>query len=346
MSSVCLSLVANLRCSGLLPPQAIGILIPPILEAIFTSFLLYTQRGKERKHFLLVFESNIYLILCVLDYISKAVDSIARSLRSFSILDRLIGGLSAFPIILFTLFLYIFARQHLIPIVPTRFHSGLKVLYLLLIPILLTLVELGSFLGISYGRLSSPSKELAIKFDTPLSKTVWTLFNSAGLAIFILYHLLTFLLSCFRIFRHFLQSSDNTSSNSRGRGRDQAEKKRKSSKVKGTRDGKKTLKGLGWFAAGVKLSAFEVLLGYIPNGFEMSLARRLLRLLGRGMIAWGLQKGLDETASLVLFRIGSIDSIEGLPPRRIPIHTDRSIRELIGAPIVTTFSPMSPTATA
>ncbi|KAG8832111.1 hypothetical protein FRC20_007968 [Serendipita sp. 405] len=55
---------------------------------------------------------------------------------------------------------------------------------------------------------------------------------------------------------------------------------------------------------------------------------------------------LDETASLVLFRIGSIDSIEGLPPRRIPIHTDRSIRELIGAPIVTTFSHMSPTATA
>ncbi|KAG8769883.1 hypothetical protein FRC20_004307 [Serendipita sp. 405] len=78
----------------------------------------------------------------------------------------------------------------------------------------------------------------------------------------------------------------------------------------------------------------------------MSLARRLLRLLGRAMIAWGLQKGLDETASLVLFRIGSIDSIEGLPPRRIPIHTDRSIRELIGAPIVTTFSHMSPTATA
>ncbi|KAG8796896.1 hypothetical protein FRC18_009128, partial [Serendipita sp. 400] len=78
----------------------------------------------------------------------------------------------------------------------------------------------------------------------------------------------------------------------------------------------------------------------------MSLARRLLRLLGRAMIAWGLQKGLDETASLVLFRIGSIDSIEGLPPRGIPIHTDRSIRELIGAPIVTTFSHMSPTATA
>jgi hypothetical protein len=48
MSSVCLSLVANLRCSGLGPTETVGILIPPILEAFCLSFLIYTQRDKGR----------------------------------------------------------------------------------------------------------------------------------------------------------------------------------------------------------------------------------------------------------------------------------------------------------
>ena len=46
-----------------------------------------------------------------------------------------------------------------------------------------------------------------------------------------------------------------------------------------------------------------------------------------------------------MFRVGSIDSIEGLPPRRIPV-SQSGLRSLIGAPITETFAKMSPTATA
>jgi hypothetical protein len=51
------------------------------------------------------------------------------------------------------------------------------------------------------------------------------------------------------------------------------------------------LGGLGWLAAGIKLGAIEVLLGLIPYGSGMALPRRLLRLLGRVMLAWAVYKG-------------------------------------------------------
>lgn len=46
-----------------------------------------------------------------------------------------------------------------------------------------------------------------------------------------------------------------------------------------------------------------------------------------------------------MFRVGSLDSIEGLPPRRIPVNP-AALRNLIGAPMSDTFAKMSPTATA
>ena len=51
------------------------------------------------------------------------------------------------------------------------------------------------------------------------------------------------------------------------------------------------LRGVGWIAAGIKLGAIEVLLGFVPNGFGMTLSRRLFRLVGRLMLAWGVYQG-------------------------------------------------------
>lgn len=48
MSSVCLSLVATLRCAGLQPSQNIAILLPPFIEAIVTATLIYTEYGSGR----------------------------------------------------------------------------------------------------------------------------------------------------------------------------------------------------------------------------------------------------------------------------------------------------------
>lgn len=331
MSSVCLSLVANLRCTGLRPQQTIGILVPPIVELVAIFPLIYSQREQGRSHYLLISESFFYLILCILDFVSKSTDSIAKSLDTFSVVDRLIGGFSAIPILLYTIFLYVLARRFFIPVIPKRFHSGVKVLLLVLIPTILALIEFGSLIGITYTVVEKPTRELAVRFESTLAKTVWTLFGSAGLAIFILYQFITFLLASFRTFRHFIQNSSSTFAITRSE-REKVERGR-------------SLRGLGWLLAGIKLGAIEVLIGYIPNGFEQSLSRRLLRLLARAMLAWGVYKGLDESASLTMFRVGSIDSFESLPPRKIPVNPE-SIRPRIGAPLADTFAKMSPTATS
>jgi len=47
-SAVCLSLVANLRCSGLRQREAVAILVPPVVEAVLISILIYTQWNKGR----------------------------------------------------------------------------------------------------------------------------------------------------------------------------------------------------------------------------------------------------------------------------------------------------------
>lgn len=51
------------------------------------------------------------------------------------------------------------------------------------------------------------------------------------------------------------------------------------------------MQGIGWIAAGIKLGAIEALLGFVPNGFGMALSRRLFRVAGRLMLAWGIYKG-------------------------------------------------------
>ena len=242
---------------------------------------------------MLIFESLFYLVLCILDFVSKSTDSIANSLRTFSVVDRLIGGLSAIPILLYTMFLYLLAKRFFVPIIPTRFHSGVKVLLLVLIPTILALIEFGSLIGITYGMsptwvllvyltlviavVEKPTRGLAVRFESNLAKTVWTLFGSAGLAIFILYQFITFILACFRTFRHLIQNSSSTFAITRSE-REKAKRGR-------------SLRGLGWMLAGIKLGAIEVLIGYIPSGFEQSLSRRLVRLLARAMLAWGVYKG-------------------------------------------------------
>jgi hypothetical protein len=105
-----------------------------------------------RKHYLLVFDSYIFSALCLVDFIGKANGSIANSVSDFSVLDRLVGGLSGFPILLYLLFLYIFSRRFLLPVIPSRYAWTIKILLTLLVPIILVFVELGSLLGISYGK--------------------------------------------------------------------------------------------------------------------------------------------------------------------------------------------------
>jgi hypothetical protein len=124
--------------------------------------------------------------------------------------------------------------------------------------------------------LPPPSKELVVTFDSNTWKTVWTLLNSAGLALLVLYQFMAFVLSSFRIYRYWSRVATHNDSISRP-----------------DTPGQSTMGGLGWLAAGIKLGAIEVLLGFtfISDGVEMVLPRRLLRLLSRCMLAWAIYRG-------------------------------------------------------
>jgi hypothetical protein len=198
--------------------------------------------------------------------------------------DRVIGGLSGIPIILYIIFLYFLSRQHLIPLLPLRFQWLFKVLLAVLIPVILALTEVGSLVGIGYRTVAPTSRELAVQFNSNLAKVAWTLFNSSGLALMILYQAIVFTLCLFRIFRQWTPSSSGSSD----AGRTLTEKGERSerSRLRGGKTG-----GFVWICIGVKLGAIEALLGFIPNGFETVLARRLLRLFSRVLIAYGVFKG-------------------------------------------------------
>lgn len=113
-----------------------------------------TNPPVSRKHFLLIFDSYFFLALCIVDFVAKANDGISTSIQIFSVVDRVIGGLSGFPIVFYTLFLYLFARRHFILVLPTRFQWSVKILLTVLIPVILVLVELGSLLGYTYSEWS------------------------------------------------------------------------------------------------------------------------------------------------------------------------------------------------
>ena len=117
-----------------------------------------------------------------------------------------------------------------------------------------------------------------MQYDTPLSKTLWTLLNSAGLVLLVLYQFVCFCLATFRVFRYFIRAAASESPGLNTRG------KRNNKPVM-------HIRGIGWIAAGIKLGAIEVILGFVPSGFAIPLSRRLLRLVVRVILAWGVYQG-------------------------------------------------------
>ena len=120
------------------------------------------------------------------------------------------------------------------------------------------------------------SSDAAYPFQVDLTddqaRVIRTLFDSIALAVFIIYQASAFFLTGFRIARHFYMERDESFS-------------RRPNKAM------MTIKGTGWLAAGIKMGAIETLLAFISNGWELVLARRLCRLLGRILLVVGLMKG-------------------------------------------------------
>lgn len=50
------------------------------------------------------------------------------------------------------------------------------------------------------------------------------------------------------------------------------------------------LRGISWIAVGAKLGVVETLLGFVDGGFPVVLVRRILRLLNRVCLVYGVLK--------------------------------------------------------
>ena len=119
--------------------------------------------------FLLVAESPIYLLLTVLSLLNRVAPLFQTSLLAHKILDILIGahvvrlssarldtlvlqtGIASFiPILLFTFYLYLFKRSKFFPHLPKRFYLLANSFALLVIPVIVVLNEIVSFLGVRY----------------------------------------------------------------------------------------------------------------------------------------------------------------------------------------------------
>lgn len=120
-----------------------------------------------------------------------------------------------------------------------------------------------------------PNTEITVRFFSENSKTVWTFLNSTALAFLLIYQFFNFLLAVVRIGRHFMGRQSKAMISSR-----------------------RSIGGIGWIAAGIKLGAIDTLLGFIPVVFEVALARRLLRMFGRGFLVYGVANGYDYISLL------------------------------------------------
>jgi hypothetical protein len=196
---------------------------------------------------------------------------------------------SFLPLLLYTLFLYLFTSGKLIQSLPQRYRRITKYLIIIFIPAIVTLNEIGSFVGISH-RKCSPSQLfpnnsptvffsypgvisgsiLIIGFRSQGAQVLWTFFSSLTIALLTIYQAINFVLTFYQLIRVFVDQSRIEASQS---------------------DEAHLFQGIGWIAVGIKLGAIESVIAFAPSGFGGALTRRALRFLGRACLTIGVVKG-------------------------------------------------------
>lgn len=274
MSSICLSLVPNLRCQGLTWTQLGVLLIPPGLEVAFgLSLLLIVREPGSRKHYLLAGEGVIYFVLALLDLLSHVISTVRTSLTAFKAFDILIGALTTGPLLLYMSYLYLLSSREFIPRLPQNIQSVWKYATLLCIPVILVFNGLASFTNLSY-RLITVSTTLSVIGVKFTQRELELFFNSLTLVLLVIFQALNFLACFFRLF--------------------QAIQNHRRIQETGNNDNEIHLfNGIGWMAAGIKLGAVESVIGFAAGDFGLTLTRRILRMLGRALLIVGIVKGLD-----------------------------------------------------
>jgi len=314
---ICLSSATNLRCESLSRIHSEVLIIPPVLEVIFATYLVAAEwRSGSRKHFLLVAEGWTYFFLALIDFLSHITPAARKSLPLFKSLDIFIASASFLPLLFYTLFLFLFSSEKLIQNLPQRYQRIVKYLIIIFIPTIVALDEINSFVGIS--RRTIRGSILAIGFRSESDQALWTFFSSLIIAILAIYQAINFVLTFYQLLRVFIDKRRIETSES---------------------DEAHFFHGIGWIAAGIKLGAIETVIGFAPAGFEGAITRRILRLLGRGCLIIGIVKGMDTVED---FR-NLHEELRSQPSRGF---RRSRLKPLISNPRSSTFRHISPTQAA
>lgn len=165
-------------------------------------------------------------------------------------------------------------------------------------------------------------------------------FSSVTLALLVAFQAFCFCFAFYRLIRAFLtQRNIETDS----------------------KDAAVLFKGIGWINGGIKLGAIETVVGFVFGGVQIAYARRGLRMLSRALLCIGVAKGCVvpsshkgvETNTEFLMK-HSVDATEDFTEIQNELESNSShkefrrsrLRELISNPRLSTFRPLSPTATA
>ncbi|XP_006455280.1 hypothetical protein AGABI2DRAFT_121212 [Agaricus bisporus var. bisporus H97] len=320
-SDSCISLASNLRCYYSTHGKQdyhTPLIIPVALEVIFTSSLLFTNRRSGRRHLFLVAEGFLDFLLALLEVLAFRIPAVRSNISHFKAIDKAIGALSFTPLLLLMSFLYAWVRTECLPIAPTRVQRIARLLLFMLIPAVITVNTIASFVGISYEQ--GPVHVITTFAKQPESFVIWIFFTSLTLALLALFQASCFCFAFCRLIRAVLtQRSIETTS----------------------KDAAVMFKGIGWMNGGIILGAIETLVGFVFYGIAIAYVRRVLRLFSMALLCIGVAKGIDEVEDFGRIR----NELE--KSNTVDRNFRRSkLRELISNPRLSTFRQLSPTATA
>lgn len=276
MNYICLSLAPNLRCQDLTKGQSIAVFAPAAVEALFSLILAFADSSlRGPKRWVLVFDGLSFFSLALLDFLAHLVSGISASQQAFSVVDFIIAALSFVPLFAYLLFLLLFAKSSLTNSIPSRFRLMLIVLLSVTIPLIIVFNELGSLLGVSHRSLITAGRApiLAVGFSNDTFQHISLFFSSATLVLLVLFQATLFTLTFVRVIRAFI------------------DERRFEEIHRGSAEQIHLFRGLGWLSAGLKLGTIESIVGFAETCFAIVLARRLLRLFGRGAVIIGVIKG-------------------------------------------------------
>lgn len=292
------------------------LVIPSALEIIFSTSLIFTNRGSGRRHLLLTAEGWLYLTLTILDLISHILPAARDNLRTFEIMDIVVAAMSSLPILLYTAFLFLFTNAELLESLPSRFRKIAKPLLLFFIPAIIMLNELASLFGITR---RANDAGIFIGFKSDRDRDLWTFFTSITLALFTVYQAINFCLVFFRLVNALRGQRDFEASSS-----DQAY----------------LFRGICWISGGLKLGVIETVVGFAHTGFSGALIRRVFRCLARACLCIGVANGLDTVEDFAQFQ-----AEYRRPGNKNEKRGDSHFRTLISNPQLGTFRQLSPSAT-